>query len=130
VLETALDGVSDLQFLDGIAGRKLAHHTHMLDPCLGKGVGPGRDFTVLNGCNLDAPMVDVSGQKADILLPGKEGRRQAGTVGDDHAHAPDPILDNGIGGNGGTQDDPLQAVGTFALKDAVRDIQERTHNIA
>ena len=69
-------------------------------------------------------MIDVAGQEIGVLGKVIQGRRKTGSADDQHSHPVDLVLNDGIGGNGGAEDDPFQLTDGGLIDQFVRNREE------
>ena len=74
--------------------------------------------------NLDTAVVYIAGKKVGVLRDAEEGRVKPGAADDHQSHPVDLVLDDGICGDGGAEDDPFESADGFLVDHLRRDLEE------
>ncbi len=108
MVEPIPDNLPEGGLLARIARREFPHDARMADPLTAETVPHVEGLSAVDGGDFHAAVVDVAGEKIGVLGDVVQGRREARAADDQHSHPVDLVLNDGIGGNGGAEDDPLQ----------------------
>ena len=85
----------------GIANRKFAHHSNVLDAFFFQVSGNFFNFRGMDRLNFPASVIDGACNRKIMGIGAVKFRIDAGAAGDDHTHERDLMLNDGVGGQGG-----------------------------
>jgi len=108
MIELILDDLPDFYLLPGIARGKFTDDADIPDPFGAETVPHAGRLYPIDAGDFHAAVIDVAGHETGILLDVIQGRRKTGAADEQHSHPVDLVLDDGICGNGGAEDDPFQ----------------------
>ena len=127
--KAVLHQVPDPALLIGVPGGELPDNAGSLDALRPEGALDLPHLALVDLRNLQAAMVDVSRDEMDVFGKLQLVRVNAGSACQHHADALRLALHDGIGGNRGAEDDPLQFGRVFVAQKRAGDIQQGADQI-
>ncbi len=118
------DDLFEADLLLRIPCGEFAYDADMLDPFI---VEMSADVLCLQRIytfNFNAAVVYITGQEVRILRDVEQRRVKPRSADDHHPHPVDLVLDDGIRGEGGAQDDPFELADDIRIDKLCRDSEE------
>jgi len=125
VPEAVADEFADLVFVCRISGAELAHDAQVCDARRLEIRCRRLDLALLDRGDLDAPVAHIPRDEARVLADPKVLGREARAACHDHPDTGRLALDDGVGGQGGAEDDALDGCRVLVAQDLVHHADER-----
>ena len=105
--KVGLQNSADFYFVGRVAHRKFTHHPDLANAIFFYVTGNVVDFSGIYGFDLPAPVIDGTGNGKIVGASAEKFGIDSGPAGNNHGHRREVILYNGVGGQGGAQDNTL-----------------------